>query len=176
MKSLVAQAFFLIAYNTSSAVAFLARKLLPPRTGSPTPTIMVKYDLWDKEVDIDIPKDVFPSDEEMCSLEAVFPNNMEHGWFESNGSQLHYRKFLPSGKPKGLIIWQHGIQAHSGVRTMRISHALQWLKANSSITCLLIQCLRLLTPPFLLVENNPDWIYSQEWSQDQYGVALRELP
>jgi acylglycerol lipase len=74
---------------------------------------MVHYTLWGKEVDVDIPKEVFPSDDEFKAMEDRMPG-CQHGWFESNGSQLHYRKFLPSGKPKGVVVYMHGIQTHSG--------------------------------------------------------------
>jgi len=73
-----------------------------------------KYALWGKEVEIDIPKEVFPTDIELKAMEETMPG-CQHGWFEStNGLQLHYRKFLPKGKPKGVVVFQHGIQTHSG--------------------------------------------------------------
>lgn len=73
-----------------------------------------KYKLWGKTVEIDIPKQVFPTDAELQAMEDTMPE-CQHGWFEStNGLQLHYRKFLPKGKSKGVVVFQHGIQTHSG--------------------------------------------------------------
>ena len=74
---------------------------------------MVKYTLWGKEVDLDLPKETFPTDQEFNEMEDTMPG-CQHGWFESNGAQLHYRKFLPAGKPKGLVVYMHGIQSQSG--------------------------------------------------------------
>ena len=41
----------------------------------------------------------------------------EHGFFTSvtKRAKLHYRRFLPKGKPKGIVIWMHGITSFSGV-------------------------------------------------------------
>lgn len=73
-----------------------------------------KYTLWGKQVEIDVPKNVFPTQAELKAMEETMPE-CQHGWFEStNGMQLHYRKFLPKGKPKGVVVYQHGIQSHSG--------------------------------------------------------------
>lgn len=75
-----------------------------------------KYKLWGKEVEIDIPSDVFPTSAELQAKEDTMPG-CQHGWFQSCcGLQLHYRKFLPpKGTPiKGLVVFQHGIQTHSG--------------------------------------------------------------
>ena len=73
-----------------------------------------KYTLWGEQVELDIPKEVFPTDTELQAMEDTMPG-CQHGWFESScGLQLHYRKFLPKGKPKGVVVYQHGIQTHSG--------------------------------------------------------------
>lgn len=66
---------------------------------------------------IDIPPDVFPSETKLAELEHGM-EDCEHLWFDScyEGAKLHYRKWLPKGgkKPKGIVIWLHGIAAHSG--------------------------------------------------------------
>eukprot|EP00545_Synedropsis_sp_CCMP1620_P009764 CAMPEP_0119003536 /NCGR_PEP_ID=MMETSP1176-20130426/618_1 /TAXON_ID=265551 /ORGANISM="Synedropsis recta cf, Strain CCMP1620" /LENGTH=396 /DNA_ID=CAMNT_0006955147 /DNA_START=147 /DNA_END=1337 /DNA_ORIENTATION=+ len=78
-----------------------------------------QYDLWGKTVHLGIPKDKFPNTQEMDDMEKNMPG-CEHGWFTSpsSGKQLHYRKFLPeqnkNKKPKAIVIFHHGIQAHSG--------------------------------------------------------------
>ncbi|CAB9510458.1 Monoglyceride lipase [Seminavis robusta] len=48
--------------------------------------------------------------------DACLPN-CEHGWFTSvyKGAKLHYRRFLPKGKVKGIVVWMHGITSFSGV-------------------------------------------------------------
>ncbi|CAB9498680.1 Monoglyceride lipase [Seminavis robusta] len=76
---------------------------------------MVKHIVFGVERDIDIYADVFPTEEELEEMESRLPG-CEHGWFDSvdNGLQLHYRKFLPAGPPKGIIIWMHGVQTHCG--------------------------------------------------------------
>lgn len=77
---------------------------------------MVKYDLWGKEVEIDIPKDVFPSESELKDMEDMLPD-AEHGWFKgTTGQWLHYRKYIPKdAPPKAICVYNHGIAAHSGV-------------------------------------------------------------
>jgi alpha-beta hydrolase superfamily lysophospholipase len=81
----------------------------------PDPTYA--YDLWGKTVHLSIPPEDFPTNEERERMEATMPG-CEHGWFPSSfeGKQLHYRKFLPASnaKPKAIIVYHHGIQAHSG--------------------------------------------------------------
>lgn len=66
---------------------------------------------------IDIPEDVFPNEQALADLERGM-EGCEHGWMEScfEQAQLHYRKFLPkeATKPKGIVLWLHGIAAHSG--------------------------------------------------------------
>ena len=72
---------------------------------------------------IDIPSDVFPSETALAELERGM-EGCEHGWMEScfEQAQLHYRKWLPASgtatttkkKPKGVVLWLHGIAAHSG--------------------------------------------------------------
>ena len=76
---------------------------------------MVKYSLWGKDVDISIENAIFPTEAELKEMDETLPG-AEHGWFENTtGDSLHYRKYLPKDPPKGVCVWQHGIQAHSGV-------------------------------------------------------------
>jgi acylglycerol lipase len=76
------------------------------------------YELWGKTVNLGIHPKKFPTEEEMRQMESLIPE-CHHGWFESSyeGKNLHYRKFLPPNdqKPKAIIVYHHGIQAHSGV-------------------------------------------------------------
>jgi acylglycerol lipase len=79
---------------------------------------MVLHKVFGVERDIDIYKDVFPTEAEIQDMEACL-QGCEHGWFDSmeNGLKLHYRKFLPSdnkNNPKAIIVWMHGIQTHCG--------------------------------------------------------------
>ncbi|KAG7349798.1 serine aminopeptidase, S33 [Nitzschia inconspicua] len=82
---------------------------------------MVVQEVFGKIVNIDIPADVFPTKKEIEEIEAVAPN-CQHGWYQSvnkhdNGEpvDLHYRYWLPEGnKPKGILIFTHGIHSHSG--------------------------------------------------------------
>lgn len=73
-----------------------------------------KYTLWGREVELDIPKEAFPTNDEIQAIEDALPECQQHGWFESNEAQLHYRKFTPEEKAKGVIVYQHGILAHTG--------------------------------------------------------------
>ena len=79
---------------------------------------MPLYDLWGhKDLDIEIPEDVFP-DEIWRQKKDVLFANPEHGFFEScyEGKKLHYRKNLPhKGTPiRAIVIYQHGIHGQSG--------------------------------------------------------------
>jgi hypothetical protein len=91
-----------------------------PRTGNdkeqPTLTSqLAEKKIFDVERAIDISATSFPSEKELEELERGM-EGCQHGWFDScfEGAKLHYRKWLPPGKPKGIIIWMHGISAHSG--------------------------------------------------------------
>ena len=80
-------------------------------------TIMSKCTLWGKEVLVDIPPEVFPSQEERKARFDLFPN-CEHGWFTSpcNGAQLHYLICRPPSNqtpPKGIVVFAHGVQGQS---------------------------------------------------------------
>jgi len=75
---------------------------------------MSKCTLWGKEVLLDIPPEVFPSQEERNARDDMFPN-CEHGWFTSpcNGAQLHYLICRPPSNPKGIVVFAHGLQGQS---------------------------------------------------------------
>jgi hypothetical protein len=78
---------------------------------------MVKYTLWDTSVDIEIPYGTFPSESEIKAVDALFPSSLKHGYFTttSTGCKLHYRVcYPPSEQLKGILVFQHGIMAHSG--------------------------------------------------------------
>lgn len=75
-----------------------------------------EYSLWGKKVSLNIPAQVFPTDAEFKAMEDTMPG-CQHGWFQSTtGAQLHFRKFVPpdNRKPQGVVVFQHGIQTHSG--------------------------------------------------------------
>ncbi len=90
---------------------------------------MVKYTLWGNEVELDLSKKTFPTDEEMKEMEDVMLN-CEHGYFdgsERHDHKLHYRKWSPvksptpveegedtPSSPKGVCVFQHGIHGDSG--------------------------------------------------------------
>lgn len=79
---------------------------------------MPLYDLWGhKDLNIEIPEDVFPDEAWQAKREVLF-DNPEHGYFESSfeGKRLHYRKNLPpKGTPvRAILIHQHGIHGQSG--------------------------------------------------------------
>ena len=78
---------------------------------------MPKYDLWGHtDLDIEIPEDVFPDEEFRKGLDA-FLENPTHDYFESTYKQkkLHYfSKLPPGGKVRAVVVYQHGIHAHSG--------------------------------------------------------------
>jgi hypothetical protein len=82
---------------------------------------MVVKELYGKMVDIDIPADVFPTKEEIDAIDDVV-KGCQHGWYKSVSKtekgddtvDLHFRYWLPDGKPKGILIYTHGIHSHSG--------------------------------------------------------------
>jgi len=81
-------------------------------------------ELFGKTVQVQIPADVFPTDETIQEIDNVTGDNCQHGWYESTSDQgtyggsgpanLHYRYWLPSGDVKGILVFSHGIQLHSG--------------------------------------------------------------
>ena len=78
---------------------------------------MVNYTLWGTSVDLELSKETFPTEDEMKKMEDDVLNP-DHGFFDSNsGNKLHFRKWLPAGgvAPKGICVFQHGIQAHCGL-------------------------------------------------------------
>ncbi len=81
---------------------------------------MVEYTLWETKVDIEIPNNVVPTNEEIQALDDILGVPCTHGYFQSphHGRKLHYRKFVPTGEnvePKGIFIFQHGIKAECGM-------------------------------------------------------------
>ena len=119
----------------------------PSSAALAAPTISKKR-IFGVDRAIDIPDDVFPSEKALAELERGM-EGCEHGWMEScfEGAQLHYRKWLPkSKKPKGVVLWLHGIAAHSGRSLVmeddnnrKLGMALQkdaWLKEGYSLYAL----------------------------------------
>ncbi|KAL9187299.1 hypothetical protein ACHAXT_001402 [Thalassiosira profunda] len=77
---------------------------------------MPLYDLWGaSDVDIEIAKDIFPGGEWLREKDELF-DHPEHGWFESTyrKKRLHFRKNVPSGGLKAIVVWAHGICGQSG--------------------------------------------------------------
>ena len=83
---------------------------------------MEKYTLWGNEVDLELPKETFPTDDEIKSMEEIM-SNCEHGYFDGStrhSKKLHYRKWKPttdskhSDNPKGVCVFHHGIHGESG--------------------------------------------------------------
>mmetsp|Transcript_3809 Transcript_3809/g.6502 ORF Transcript_3809/g.6502 Transcript_3809/m.6502 type:complete len:385 (-) Transcript_3809:133-1287(-) len=76
------------------------------------------YELWGKKVQLAIPKDCFPTDEELKTLHAPLQPHCQHKWFKSQfqgGALLHYMQLTSTETPKkGIIVFQHGIQANGG--------------------------------------------------------------
>jgi alpha-beta hydrolase superfamily lysophospholipase len=88
----------------------------PKKKDLPVTSLASPKTIFGVERRIDIDDKVFPTDEQLVELEKGM-EGCEHGWMEScfEGAQLHYRKWVPSGTtPKGIIVWLHGIAAHSG--------------------------------------------------------------
>jgi len=77
---------------------------------------MFKTSVFGAERTLDLPEDHFPSAKQLQDEESKSYEACEHGWFTScvEDAQLHYRKWLPKGKPKAIVVHMHGIQAHSG--------------------------------------------------------------
>jgi hypothetical protein len=96
------------ASNSDGSLQFAS--LQKPSLTQPTLTIC-----GERRSTLSIPPNDFPTNEERDRMEATMPG-CEHGWFESSyeGKQLHYRKSLPASKPKAIVVFHHGIQAHSG--------------------------------------------------------------
>jgi len=75
-------------------------------------------ELFGKTVEIQIPDDVFPSNEVIQEMDDVTGENCQHGWFEGSAdgesTNLHYRYWLPKGAPKGIVVYTHGIMSQNG--------------------------------------------------------------
>ncbi len=78
--------------------------------------MVTKFTLWDTPVELHLPKETFPTDEEMKEMDELL-FGPSHGFFEktNHGLKLHFQKWLPVGEPKGICVFQHGIQAHGGL-------------------------------------------------------------
>jgi len=79
---------------------------------------MPLYNLWGtNNVNIEIPKDIFPNEEWMRNQDELFANP-EHNFFESTykNKKLHYRKNLPPNNQevRAVVVWHHGICGQSG--------------------------------------------------------------
>lgn len=77
---------------------------------------MPVYNLWGADAEIEISKEIFPSEEWLKEKDELF-DHPEHGWFESSfqKKKLHYRKNIPKdGNVKAILVWQHGICGQSG--------------------------------------------------------------
>ena len=116
------------------------RKGLKSITTSTSTSTMVNRELFGKDVNVEIPDDVFPSQEEIDYIDKNTGNNCQHGWYKSctskdnnneeeedgngnesnarNDIQLHYRYWLPPDTDKedikGIVIYTHGIHSQSG--------------------------------------------------------------
>lgn len=83
-------------------------------------------ELFGRSVRIQIPSDSFPTPEEIRKIDETTGLNCKHGWYESvsdsssykhddeGKAQIHYRYWLPSGPPKGILVFTHGILSQSG--------------------------------------------------------------
>lgn len=83
-------------------------------------------ELFGRSVRIQIPSDCFPTPEEIREIDETSGPNCKHGWYESvsdsssykhddeSKAQIHYRYWLPSGPPKGILVFTHGILSQSG--------------------------------------------------------------
>ena len=110
-------------------------------TTKSTSKTMVNRELFGrKDVNVEIPDDVFPSQEEIDTIDNITGKDCQHGWYKScssknnneeeeedgngnesntrndNDIQLHYRYWLPPDKEdiKGIVIYTHGIHSQSG--------------------------------------------------------------
>lgn len=77
-----------------------------------------EYELWGEKVSVQLPK--LPTPEEIQEIDEI-SGNPSHGFFQTSHGKLHYRYYLPKDDDiKAVCIWQHGIQAHSGI-AMKVS-------------------------------------------------------
>ncbi|CAB9496899.1 Monoglyceride lipase [Seminavis robusta] len=120
------------------------------KNGKPVLPVVSKKKILGVERAIDLPQEQIPKIEKaMAEMERGI-DDCEHCWFDScfQGAKLHYRKFLPKGPVKGIVIWFHGIAAHSGRslvldeeggKEKKFGMALQkerWLKAGYALYAL----------------------------------------
>lgn len=77
-----------------------------------------EYNLWGEKVQLGIPEDKFPSQDDVNRLDAKLPGKCSHWWFHSNykGKKLHFCKMLPPNgePPKAVIVYMHGISSRAG--------------------------------------------------------------
>jgi len=79
-------------------------------------------ELFGKTVTVQIPSDVFPTAEQIETMDAVTGAGCTHGWYESVSQEgdknvnLHYRRWLPSGDQplKGIVVFSMGILSETG--------------------------------------------------------------
>ncbi|CAJ1944333.1 unnamed protein product [Cylindrotheca closterium] len=73
--------------------------------------------VFGSKVTIEIDDDCFPTDKEIETMDVNLPG-CQHDYFESKshgGAKLHYRYWLPpKGNVKGVAVFFHGINSHSG--------------------------------------------------------------
>jgi len=76
-------------------------------------------ELFGKTVEVQIPTDVFPTNEQIEAMDAVTGTNCKHGWYEGSEGKttvnLHYRYWLPEGNqpPKGIVVFTMGIMSQT---------------------------------------------------------------
>ena len=105
--SVVVVILFSCLYSDTEAVSLIKKKTRMSAVNTEA------RKLWGKDVVIDL--ETFPTEDIISSIDGLTPH-VEHGWFRGSGDYwLHYRKFVPKEEPKAVVIYQHGIQAHSGI-------------------------------------------------------------
>jgi pimeloyl-ACP methyl ester carboxylesterase len=82
----------------------------------PTTSSMVLRNVFGSDVNIEIDSDSFPSEAEIEEMDQSMPG-CQHGYFKStshDNAKLHYRYWLPEGEVKGVAVFFHGINSHTG--------------------------------------------------------------
>ena len=110
--------FFFLPAPSASPKGISSQNTCSSREAPLALSLASKKRIFGEDRAVDIPDDVFPSEKALAELERGM-EDCEHGWMEScfEGAQLHYRKWTPKStttKPKGVVLWLHGIAAHSG--------------------------------------------------------------
>lgn len=97
-------------FLTAIFLFFLSLVVLPSSSG-----LAQMRKLFGAEVNIQIDKDSFPSEEEIKKQDALM-SGCQHGWFESTykKAKLHYYYWIPKGEIKGVVTFHHGIGAAGG--------------------------------------------------------------